>query len=102
MRLYLLHPKIPVTIIIEDENAKEISVAYLNQGDFFGEMEMLGKVTRIALVKAKTKCEVAELGHQDFIEISQKNADILKGFTTRLAESSGNLPNSRELSNFLT
>ena len=65
-------------------------MVYLNQGDFFGEMEMLGRVTRIALVKAKTECEIAELGNQDFIKISQRNADVLKGFTTHLAENPEN------------
>ena len=27
-----------VTVFIEDENGREIIVAYLNEGDFFGEM----------------------------------------------------------------
>tara|TARA_B110000037_G_C16883537_1_gene409051 strand:- start:413 stop:622 length:210 start_codon:yes stop_codon:yes gene_type:complete len=66
-------------------------VAYLNQGDFFGEIEMPGKVTRIALVNAETEYEFAELGHKDFIEISQRNADILKGLTTHLTENPGKL-----------
>jgi hypothetical protein len=35
-------------------------------------MEMLGKGTSTALVKAKTEWEVAERGYQDFIGISQK------------------------------
>ena len=29
-----------VTVLIEDDNGREIIVAYLNKGDFFGEMAM--------------------------------------------------------------
>jgi len=31
-----------VTVLIEDANGQEIIVAYLNEGDFFGEMGLFG------------------------------------------------------------
>ena len=75
-----------VSVIIEDANGREIIVAYLNKDNFFGEMAMLGEGTRTAWVKAKTDCEVAELGYQKFIELSQRNTAILHQLITQLAE----------------
>jgi CRP/FNR family cyclic AMP-dependent transcriptional regulator len=78
-----------VTVIIEDDNGREIIVAYLNEGDFFGEMAMLGEGTRTAWVKAKTECEVAEMGYQKFIELSQRDTSILHRLITQLAHRLG-------------
>ena len=78
-----------VTVIIEDENGREIIVAYLNEGDFFGEMAMFGEGTRTAWIKAKTECEVAELGYQKFIELSQRDTGMLYELATQLADRLG-------------
>ncbi|WP_445941114.1 cyclic nucleotide-binding domain-containing protein, partial [Pseudomonas sp.] len=54
-----------VTILIEDDDGREMIIAYLNSGDFFGEMGLFEKdgteKERSAWVRAKTECEVAEL-----------------------------------------
>ena len=78
-----------VSVIIEDDNGREIIVSYLNEGEFFGEIAMLGKGPRTAWVKAKTECEVAELGYQKFIELSQRDTSILHQLITQLAERLG-------------
>jgi CRP/FNR family cyclic AMP-dependent transcriptional regulator len=78
-----------VTVLIEDDTGREIIVAYLNEGDFFGEMAMFGEGTRTAWVKAKTECEVAELGYQRFSELSQKDAGMLYKLATQLADRLG-------------
>ena len=78
-----------VTVLIEDDTGREIIVAYLNEGDFFGEMAMFGEGTRTAWVKAKIECEVAELGYQKFAELSQKDASMLYKLTTQLADRLG-------------
>ena len=78
-----------VTVLIEDDTGKEIIVAYLNEGDFFGEMALFGEGTRTAWVKAKTECEVAELGYQKFIELSQQDTGMLYELTTQLADRLG-------------
>lgn len=75
-----------VTVIIEDENGREIIVAYLNAGDFFGEMAMFGEGTRTAWVKAKTECEVAELGYTKFNELSKRDAGMLFQLTSQLVD----------------
>ena len=64
-------------------------MAYLNEGDFFGEIAMLGEGTRTAWVKAKTECEVAELGYQKFVELSQRDTRILHQLITQLAQRLG-------------
>ena len=78
-----------VSVIIEDDNGREIIVAYLNEGDFFGEIAMLGESTRTAWVKAKTEYEVAELGYQKFVELSQRDTRILHQLITQLAQRLG-------------
>ena len=75
-----------VTVLIEDDSGHEIIVAYLNQGDFFGEMAMFNKGPRTAWVKAKTDCQVAELGYQKFVEVNRHNPSILYDLATQLAD----------------
>ncbi|XOV90779.1 MAG: cAMP-activated global transcriptional regulator CRP [Pseudomonadota bacterium] len=76
-----------VTVIIEDDNGREIIVAYLNAGDFFGEMAMFGEEgTRTAWVKAKTECEVAELSYTKFAELSKRDAGMLFALTSQLVD----------------
>ena len=75
-----------VSVVIEDEDCNEIVLAYLNPGDFFGEMGMFGNGTRTAWVKAKTECEVAELGYNKFVELSQKDAGIMFNVASQLAD----------------
>jgi CRP/FNR family cyclic AMP-dependent transcriptional regulator len=75
-----------VTVSVEDEQGREIIVAYLNTKDFFGEMGMFGNGTRTAWVKAKTECEVAELGYSKFVELSRKDAGIMFNVASQLAD----------------
>ncbi len=75
-----------VTVLIEDDSGREIIVAYLNEGDFFGEMAMFGEGTRTAWVKSKTDCEVAELANAKFVDISQRDSGMLYELATQLAD----------------
>jgi len=75
-----------VTVLIEDDAGREIIVAYLNSGDFFGEMAMFGEGTRTAWVKAKTECEVAELSYTKFTELSKRDAGMLFALTSQLVD----------------
>lgn len=79
-----------VTILIEDDDGREIIIAYLNPGDFFGElglfdMEGVGK-ERSAWVRARTECEVAELSYAKFREITQREPDIIYALGRQMAE----------------
>ena len=75
-----------VTVIIEDENGREMIMAYLNEGDFFGEMGLFDQeASRSAWIKAKTECEVAEISYQSFKELVKEDADILFAVSAQVA-----------------
>lgn len=76
-----------VTVLIEDEQGREIIVAYLNKGDFFGEMGLFDDdQPRSAWVKARTECEVAELSYSRFREVAKENVDLLYVLGLQMAE----------------
>ena len=75
-----------VTVLNEDENGHEIILAYLNKGDFFGEMGLFGEnVTRSAWVRTRTECELAEISYSKFRQIAQEDAEILFALATQMA-----------------
>ncbi|PCJ47734.1 MAG: cAMP-activated global transcriptional regulator CRP [Moraxellaceae bacterium] len=75
-----------VTVIIEDDDGREMIMAYLNEGDFFGEMGLFDKdAGRSAWIKAKTECEVAEISYSKFKELSAEDADILFAVSAQIA-----------------
>lgn len=75
-----------VSVLIEDETGREIVLAYLNAGDFFGEMGLFGEQTnRSAFVRAKTKCDLAEISYARFRQLSQKDPDILFELASQMA-----------------
>jgi CRP/FNR family cyclic AMP-dependent transcriptional regulator len=79
-----------VTILIEDDDGREMIIAYLNSGDFFGELglfEQAGKEQeRSAWVRAKVECEVAEISYSKFRELSQQDPDILYALSGQIAQ----------------
>ena len=79
-----------VTILIEDDDGRDMIIAYLNSGDFFGEMGLFEKdgseKERSAWVRAKTECEVAEISYAKFRELTQQDPDILYALGSQMAE----------------
>ena len=79
-----------VTILIEDDDGREMIITYLNSGDFFGEMGLFEKEgvekERSAWVRAKTECEVAELSYAKFRELTLQDPDILFALGSQMAE----------------
>lgn len=76
-----------VTVIIEDDEGREMIVAYLNDGDFFGEMGVFEETedSRSAWVRAKTECEVAEISYSKFHEISSSHPEFLYAIGAQIA-----------------
>jgi CRP/FNR family transcriptional regulator, cyclic AMP receptor protein len=76
-----------VTVLIEDSDGREMIVAYLNAGDFFGEMGLFDDKDspRSAWVRAKGPCEVGEISYTKFHEISEKHPEILIAMGKQLA-----------------
>ena len=75
-----------VTVMIEDDNGREIVLAYLNPGDFFGEMGLFGDENRSAWVRTRTKCEMAEIGYTKFRQMAVDNPDILFELGTQMSD----------------
>jgi CRP/FNR family transcriptional regulator, cyclic AMP receptor protein len=66
------------SVILEDEDGKEAVIAYLNPGDFFGEMGLFEKKeARSACVRTKTECEIAEISYANFDTYSRAHPEIL-------------------------
>ncbi|MEA3301178.1 MAG: cAMP-activated global transcriptional regulator CRP [Pseudomonadota bacterium] len=75
-----------VTVIIEDDDGREMIVAYLNPGDFFGEMGLFGHQDRSAWVRTKTECEVGEISYGKFLELTHSHPRVLFALTKQLAD----------------
>ncbi|MFI2811798.1 MULTISPECIES: cAMP-activated global transcriptional regulator CRP [Microbulbifer] len=74
-----------VTVLIEDDEGREMIVAYLNDGDFFGEMGLFDQDTRSAWVRTKTECEVAEISYGKFQELTRQHPEFLFSLATQMA-----------------
>jgi len=66
-----------VSVMIEDDTGHEMVLAYLNQGDFFGEMGLFEEDERSALVVARGECEVAEISYTKFRELAHEDPEIM-------------------------
>jgi CRP/FNR family cyclic AMP-dependent transcriptional regulator len=76
-----------VTVLIEDDDGKEMIVAYLNKGDFFGEMGLFeNQESRSAWVRAKTECEVGEISYTKFHELTVANPEYLMAVGNQMAK----------------
>ena len=75
-----------VTVLIEDESGHEIVLAYLNAGDFFGEMGLFGQeANRSAFVRARTQCELAEISYSRFRQLAESDPKILFELASQMA-----------------
>ncbi len=76
--LYILSGQL--TVLLEDEDGKEIILAYANKGEFIGEMGMfVPQSTRSVIIRTRTPCEVAEISYQRLDALLK---DELKDHTT--------------------
>ncbi len=78
-----------VTVLIEDDDGREMIVAYLNKGDFFGEMGVFDEdipPTRSAWVKSRTDCEIAEISYAKFRELREQYPDVLLALGKQMAK----------------
>ncbi len=87
-----------VSVVIEDEDCNEIVLAYLNPGDFFGEMGLFEEDTkRSAWVITRTICDVAEIHYNQFMQLARETPEILFQLSSQLASRLRNT--SRKVSN---
>lgn len=78
-----------VSVQVEDEAdpGHMLVVAYLNPGDFIGEMGLFDAEppVRSAMVVAKSQCEVAEISYERFHQIRTQFPDILYAVSRQLS-----------------
>jgi len=75
-----------VSVLIEDTDGREIVLAYLNKGDFFGEMGLFDEQhSRSAWVRTRTSCEVAEISYTKFRQVAQDHSDIVFTMASQMA-----------------
>ncbi|MBS7325592.1 MAG: cAMP-activated global transcriptional regulator CRP [Thiopseudomonas sp.] len=69
-----------ITILIEDDEGKEIIIAYLNAGDVVGELGLFDstpEIARSAWARARTDCEVAEISYVKYMELAKEDPDFI-------------------------
>ena len=75
-----------VTVVLEDDKGHEIVLAYLNEGEFFGELGLFNEDhSRTALVRAKTDCEIGQISYQKLRGLPDLYADLIVAMTSQLA-----------------
>jgi CRP/FNR family cyclic AMP-dependent transcriptional regulator len=76
-----------VTVAVEDDEGREIIIAYLNEGDFFGEMGLFDDDSdeRSAGVRTKTNCEIAEISYAKFHEIRVTHPGFMFALCAQMA-----------------
>ena len=75
-----------VEVMIEDEEGNEMVLAYLNKGQFFGEMGLFHEQpTRSAWVRTRNQCELAEMTYPRFRQIAAESPGLIFELATQLA-----------------
>lgn len=74
------------TVVVEDDEGHEMIIAYLNTGDFFGEMGLFDdQDSRSAWVRAKIACEVAEISYTRFNQLVEKKPEFMYAVASQMA-----------------
>src|SRR6478735_76452 len=72
--------------MIEDEEGNEMVLAYLNKGQFFGEMGLFyEQPTRSAWVRTRSESEIAEMTYPRFRQIASESPGLIFELATQLA-----------------
>ena len=75
-----------VEVMIEDEDGNEMVLAYLNKGQFFGEMGLFhDQPARSAWVRTRVASEIAEMTYPRFRQIASESPGLVFELATQLA-----------------
>jgi CRP/FNR family cyclic AMP-dependent transcriptional regulator len=75
-----------VEVMIEDEEGNEMVLAYLNKGQFFGEMGLFYEQPhRSAWVRTRRACEIAEMTYPRFRQVATDSPGLVFELATQLA-----------------
>lgn len=76
-----------VTVMLEDEEGREVVLAYLNPGDFFGEIGLFSQtLKRGAMVRARSACEVASIPYEALRALPAIFPHVLFAIASQLAQ----------------
>jgi CRP/FNR family cyclic AMP-dependent transcriptional regulator len=77
-------------VMMSDKEGREVILAILNQGDFFGEIGLIDQAPRSATVMTIESCELLTITRTDFMKCLQKNfnlaMNVIGGLVKRLRE----------------
>ncbi|MBI4292983.1 MAG: cyclic nucleotide-binding domain-containing protein [Betaproteobacteria bacterium] len=77
-------------VMISDDEGREVILAILNPGEYFGEMGLIDDSTRSASVVTLEACELLSLSKRDFkkclLENSEMASMVMRGLVKRLRE----------------
>ena len=75
-----------VAIISQESGKRDIVLAYLNEGSFFGEMGLFEKQpTRTALVRTRTRCDIVEVSYDQFLSFTKLYPELLFDICSQLS-----------------
>ena len=75
-----------VSVMLADGHGREIVLAYLNAGEFFGEIGLFVQDEgRSALVRARSDCAVAQISYARLLELTELYPQVLIAMTGQLA-----------------
>ena len=75
-----------VAVLMNDDDGREIVLAYLNPGDFFGEMGLFEENSgRSAWIKTRNECTLAEISYNKFRQLSQSEPELLYALAGQMA-----------------
>lgn len=75
-----------VTVLLEDDKGHEIVLAYLNPGDFFGEIGLFNEdANRTALVRARSESEIAQISYKKLRGMTEIYPDLIIAMTSQIA-----------------
>lgn len=67
-----------VTVLLEEGEGRELVLAYLNPGEFFGEFGLFDETaSRSALVRARTACEIAQISYEKLKSLRTLMPDLI-------------------------
>lgn len=77
-----------VTVMIEDSKGNEIVLAYLNSGEFFGEIGLFSEESnnnRTAFVRAKEKSDIAKISYEKLQSLNSIFPELLFSIASQMA-----------------
>lgn len=73
-------------VYIKPDNEAQILVRKIHPPSYFGEMALLGQISRSATVKALTRCKTLEIDRETFVSVVEDNRFFLKTMAHQISD----------------